>query len=465
MHWLRDRQRLVWVVLAASLAAAAPGWANDCAFVAAGGLDAVSIVDVGADRITGYLPVGTRPVAVAVSADGRRAWVSNTDDHTVSVIDLTTRRAVATVAVGLFPTDVELHPDGSRVYVSDRRSFQLSVLDAREPRVIDTIDTQADGPSGIAITRDGRRAWVAHSFSARVVEIDLDRGEALGGATVGSTPYGLALSPDDAHVVVASLEAGTASVVRTADREVVATIPLGGNPTGAVFRPDGRFAYVSNAPVGSVAVIDTATWSAGPPIVLGPPESTDLAGIALSPDGTRAFAVDFIFGNLFAIDTARNVATGFAPVGGIASGPEGATIARIPGPCPRSPDPLLTAAVGESDDTVFLERADLLPVAGTLRLEQELITYDGRQLREAVVDVVRGEGGTEARAHAAGVAARLVGERGDGNCDGRVSAADFAAQAGQAPNGWRPCGADLDRDTVITPADVGLLVGEIFASG
>lgn len=448
-----------------ALVLAAPVAANECAFVAASGLDAVTVIDVGNDRITGFLPVGLRPAGVAVSGDGRRAWVANTDEHTVTVLDLTTRRAIATVGVGLFPTRIAVHPGGRRIYVSDRGSDQLSVIDAESSQVIDTIGTEGDGPAGLAITRDGLRAWVGNSFSGRVVEIDLEEARVLGGAAVGSLPFELALTPDDSHLYVANAESATVSVVRTADRAVVATIPVGGFPNAVAVHRGGRTAYVGNAPVGSVAVIDTATNMAGTPIFLGPEDGSELASLALSSDGTRGFVPEYIFANLFSFDTARNQLVGFAPLGGVGAAPEGLAVARIAGRCPASPEPLLTAAASAADTTLYLERADLLPAAGTLRIGAELLTYEGRQLRTAVLNAERGVGGTAPAAHAAGSPAQLVGQRGDANCDGRISAADFAALPRQAPSDWRPCGGDLDHDGAVTASDLLLLIDEAFVAG
>jgi YVTN family beta-propeller protein len=441
-----------------------PVGAVECAFVAASGQAAVVVLDIGRDRISGFLPVGERPVAVAVSNDGGRAWAANTDEHTVSVVDLATRRIVATVAVGFSPTDVAVHPDGQRVYVSDRGSNRLSVLDADTSRVIDTISTLGNGPAGIALTRDGRRAFVANSFSNTVVEIDLEDGRPLGVAAVGAYPFDVALTPDDARAYVSNAESGSVTVLRTADRSMITTIPVGGYPVGIAVHPNGSFAYAANSPVGSVSVIDTATNTLLTRIFLGPEENTELAAIALSADGATAFVAEFIFANLFAIDTGRSQVAHFTPVGGIFANPQGLTVTRFAGSCPVSPVPLLTMPVTASDTTIFLERADLLPASGTLRIEDELLTYEGQQVREAVLNARRGQRQTEASTHAVGTPARLVGQPGDANCDARTSAADLAALPSQAPDGWRPCGGDLDNDATVTETDRRLLIGEVFTA-
>ena len=49
------------------------------------------------------VPVGHYPQGVAVTRDGSRVYVANTNDNTMSVIDTATNLVVATVPVGHGP--------------------------------------------------------------------------------------------------------------------------------------------------------------------------------------------------------------------------------------------------------------------------------------------------------------------------------------------------------------------------
>ena len=51
----------------------------------------------------------------------------------------------------------------------------------------------------------------------------------------------------------------TVSVIDTASNTVVATIPVGVNPVGVAITPDGTRAYVTNEGSNTVSVIDIAT--------------------------------------------------------------------------------------------------------------------------------------------------------------------------------------------------------------
>jgi YVTN family beta-propeller protein len=70
---------------------------------------------------------------------------------------------------------------------------------------------------------------------------------------------------------------------------VSATITVGDGPEGVAITPDGTKAYVTNCDDDTVSVIDTATNSVvGSPIRVGDgPE-----GVAITPDGTKAYVTN-----------------------------------------------------------------------------------------------------------------------------------------------------------------------------
>ena len=86
-------------------------------------------------------------------------------------------------------------------------------------------------------------------------------------------PLGLAITPDGKHAYVTNYVDGTVSVIDTATGAVSATIPVGAGPLGVAFTPDGKHVYVANQGDGTVSVITTATGA-----VSAPPVGTKPAG-------------------------------------------------------------------------------------------------------------------------------------------------------------------------------------------
>ncbi len=76
-------------------------------------------------------------------------------------------------------------------------------------------------------------AYVANSHSGTISVIDMASNTAVATITVGSTPFGVAITPDGKHAYVANQSSktpGTVSVIDTDSNMVVATVPVGGFP-------------------------------------------------------------------------------------------------------------------------------------------------------------------------------------------------------------------------------------------
>jgi YVTN family beta-propeller protein len=90
--------------------------------------------------------------------------------------------------------------------------------------------------------------------------------------TVGNGPVGVAVTPDGKHAYVtnAAFSIGSVSVIDTAVNSVGDTIPVGTAPFGVAVTPDGKHAYVANLEDNTVSVIATATNTVvGLPIPVG----------------------------------------------------------------------------------------------------------------------------------------------------------------------------------------------------
>ena len=89
----------------------------------------------------------------------------------------------------------------------------------------------------------------------------------------------MAITPDGKHAYVTHFADGTVSPITTATGAVSAPITVGKGPNQVAITPDGKHAYVTNSSDGTVSVITTATGAVSPPITVGKlPE-----GVAICP--------------------------------------------------------------------------------------------------------------------------------------------------------------------------------------
>jgi YVTN family beta-propeller protein len=197
------------------------------------------------------------------------AYVTNVVDGTVSVIDTATNMVMTTLTMGFGgPVGVAVTPDGKHAYVTTNGgSNNVSVIDTATNMVMTTL-TVGTNPTGVAVTPVGKRVYVTNLFSNNVSVIDTATNTVVGSPIpVGSGPIAVAVTTDGKHAYVVNNGSNNVSVIGTATNTVeAATIPVGTSPQGVAVTPDGKHAYVTNVLTsghvvvnGTVSVIDTAT--------------------------------------------------------------------------------------------------------------------------------------------------------------------------------------------------------------
>ncbi len=227
------------------------------------------VLDTIHDSLANSIPLGSlaRPIrtpAVAVSGDGRWAYVTNAtvmDDHLL-VIDTAANTIAGDHPLDIHPVGVAASPDGRRLYVAGCKlacvDGTLLVLDAASANVVSSIPLQS-APTGFALAPDGSRAYVPTGLSGTVLAVDL----ATGAATtipVGAEPLGIAVDPSGAFVYVTCYGAASVSVIDTRTSAVVATVAVANEPRAIAVSPDGRFAYVTHSsPICSVIDLQRVT--------------------------------------------------------------------------------------------------------------------------------------------------------------------------------------------------------------
>ena len=179
-----------------------------------------------------------------------------------------------------------------------------------------------DSPSGIAISPDGKFAYVVTSYASLVYMYSRDTLTgaltALSTPTIGagSSPFGIVISPDGLHAYVTS--SGSASIYMYSRNVITGilsplstpTIPTGSTPVGIAMSPDGKSVYATtygdymvymfsrNSSTGLLAALSTPTVSAG----------TNTGRIVVSPDGTSVYTTNSGNNNAYLYN--RNTTTG-----------------------------------------------------------------------------------------------------------------------------------------------------------
>jgi DNA-binding beta-propeller fold protein YncE len=262
---------------AASASAAPLLWAVNSNTESVSTLEASSGHEVG-------LPIhtGKDPDSIAITPDGRYAWVVSNQSQNVTVIETATRIPVATIKLPANGERVAISPDGKTAYVTVEGGSEIYEFSTATFAEIGTITA---GPEAFAFAIDpnGELAY-AGIEPDEVQEINLRNGSpAAQPLKVGGSVRAIAYSPDGSTVYVGA----GAELAVIKGGAVVKEIPLGSEARGIAVSPDGSRVYVTaKNPTKNVTVINAATnETVGTPIPLtGEPEE-----IALTANGRTAY--------------------------------------------------------------------------------------------------------------------------------------------------------------------------------
>jgi YVTN family beta-propeller protein len=259
--------------------------ADPFAYVA-GEYGTVACIDVATNTVTAVIPTTGYEQTIAITPDGKMAYVCCRQENTVIPINLATNIPGTAIEVGTHPSAIAITPDGIRAYVcnADDNTVTPITLATNTPGTAIEVGTR---PLAIAITPDGTRAYVCNANDNTVTPITLatnTTGIAIG---VGAGPVAIAITPDGTRAYVCTEADNTVTPITLATNTTGIAIEVGGLPNAIAITPDGRMAYVCGytLPSYTVTPITLATNTPGTAIEL----ESSIENIAITPDGTTAY--------------------------------------------------------------------------------------------------------------------------------------------------------------------------------
>ena len=164
------------------------------------------------------------------------------------VIDAVTLRETRSITVGRSPSGMIVSPDNTRLYVANRESDTISVVDLASFDVIAAIAV-GKAPFGLtydaAGAGDGRpRLLVANVQSGDVSVVDPVASKELRQLKVRDFPYVVAVTRDGARILVTNQHDDSVSIFDGKSYEPLALLRTADYPEGLMIAPDQAHALV-----------------------------------------------------------------------------------------------------------------------------------------------------------------------------------------------------------------------------
>jgi YVTN family beta-propeller protein len=228
-------------------------------------------IDPRTDTVTRRMDVGPEPNQLAVTPDGRFAYVPVNDAHW-DVVDLARAKVVERIFAGSGsrPHNTLCSPDGKHMYLAPMGTpKRVFVADTSTHKVVGEVPF-SNVVRPIALSADETRLYAEVDGLVGVEVADVAKRQMVqrvpaeltaAQRKVASRSHGLGLRPDQKELWACDVENFQVQVfdVTGPRPKQTNTIPIGSAVYWLTFRPDGKVCYVSARGAGEVAAVDTET--------------------------------------------------------------------------------------------------------------------------------------------------------------------------------------------------------------
>jgi YVTN family beta-propeller protein len=204
----------------------------------------VSVIDVHQSKIIGTISLTAVPSNVAISPDGKYAWVLSPFNN-ITVIEVSTRNIVARLSLG---SNVELkkmiiRPDGELAWVVggnettaiDTAIYKVKNVPIGVGRQSEDIALTFDDKWALVPSREDNVIAVINARELIPTKLDITEG-------VGNEPCFI-VSSSYKWAFVANYASGTVSVIDTDELKICANISVPSEPYHLLLSPDGKRVY------------------------------------------------------------------------------------------------------------------------------------------------------------------------------------------------------------------------------
>ncbi len=220
----------------------------------------------------GPIVCGAAFCASSVVASSETLLVANQHDANLAMIDTASNKVIATIPVeGVTGHELAVSPDGKTAYVpiygnagvgrAGTDGSDISVIDLGSRKVVKKITfDHGVRPHCAVYDKNSGKLYVTTELDKSITIIDPKTLKIVGSVPTGQEQsHMLVLSKDGKRGYTANVGPGTVSVLDMVGKKTVTIIPISGNTQRISISRDGSMVFTADQKKPQLAVIDTAT--------------------------------------------------------------------------------------------------------------------------------------------------------------------------------------------------------------
>jgi YVTN family beta-propeller protein len=210
-------------------------------------------INLSSYEIDAVYPVGSVPKVVEVTPDNKYVLVSNWCSYDLKVISVETQKTVKTIKIGRYPRGIAVSNDGKTAYVAEMGGNRIHVVNLDDFSV--SYIPIGSNPRAIVLSPDNSMMYVTMNLSGKVASWNLSTNKAGKTVKTGKAARSLAISDDGSALFVVNFVSDTVSKVRTSDMKTVQTLKVCNEPIGITFDAPTQRTWVA-CYGGSIKIFD-----------------------------------------------------------------------------------------------------------------------------------------------------------------------------------------------------------------
>src|SRR5215467_10030020 len=227
----------------------------------------LSIIDPATAKTVARIPTGEAPHEIAVSDDGKMAFVANygarTPGNTISVMDLVAQKELRRVELGALRRPHGIVFAEGKVWFTAEQNRLIARYDPTANQIDWLLGIGQNGTHMLLFSKDRSLLFTSNIGSDSITVLQRGSDPSVWSPTnisVGKGPEGGDISPDGREYWAANSGDGTVSIIDVATRRVEQVLNVEVNRSNRLkFTPDGKLVLISDLANNALVVVDAAS--------------------------------------------------------------------------------------------------------------------------------------------------------------------------------------------------------------